>query len=207
VLGYRILLLVLGPAIRRLWKLEVIGVEHLPAGACVVAPNHDSLSDPFFVGAALPRPLRMLGKKELFWFPLGALLRACGGIPVARGEGDGRAIASAVEALKGGEAVVIHPQGTTLGEADRPWKRGAARVAIESGAPIVPVALVDTERVLRPGTLRPHLARVTVVVGEPIHPGAARDPSEDDATELIGRVRAEVERLRAFHGTGPAASA
>lgn len=207
MLGYRILLVLLGPAIRRVWKLEVIGVEHLPVGACVVAPNHDSLSDPFFVGAALPRPLRMLAKKELFWFPLGAFLRACGGIPVARGEGDGRAIASAVDALRNGETVVIHPQGTVLGAPDRPWKRGAARVAIETGVPIVPMALVDTERVLRRGTLRPHLAKVKVVVGEPIHPGAARDPSEDDATELIGRVRAEVERLRALYGTGSPASA
>jgi 1-acyl-sn-glycerol-3-phosphate acyltransferase len=197
LIAARIVRAALGPVLRIVWRLEVVGLERLPAGPCVLAPNHDSLSDPFFVAVAIPRPLRMLGKAELFRFPLRSLLRSLGGIPVARGEGDRGAIASVVEAVRRGESVVIHPQGTVLGRPDRPWKRGAARVALETGVPLVPVALVHTERVLRPVRVRVGFPPVKVIVGEPIPVGLATTPTEEEATDLTERVRVAVETLRA----------
>jgi 1-acyl-sn-glycerol-3-phosphate acyltransferase len=193
---YRVIRATLAPVLRRIVELRVEGLERLPPGPCVLAPNHDSLSDPFFVGAAIPRPLRMLGKAELFRFPLRPVLLSLGAIPVVRGEGDVAAIAAVVEAVRGGATVVIHPQGTVLGAPDRRWRRGAARVALETGVPLVPVALVGTERVLRPGTTLPRRAAVRVVVCEPIAPGAARAPTEDEASALTERVRLAVEAVR-----------
>lgn len=197
MIAYRIVRALIRPVLRLVWRLRVDGLERLPAGPCVVAPNHDSLSDPFFVGAAIPRPLRMLGKAELFRFPIRALLGSLGAIPVARGEGDQRAIASVVAAVRAGDTVVIHPQGTVLGTSDRPWKRGAARVAIETGVPLVPVALVHTERVLAPRSIRPGFPAVRVVVGDPIEVGPAETPTEERAAELTERVRLAVDALRA----------
>jgi 1-acyl-sn-glycerol-3-phosphate acyltransferase len=194
LIAYRVARAVLGPVIRRVWRVEAVGVELLPPGACVLAPNHDSLSDPFFVGAVVPRPLRFLAKAELFRFPLATVICSLGAIPVRRGESDRGAIASAVGAVRAGDIVVIHPQGTVLGPAERPWRRGAARVAIEAGVPLVPVCLVDTDRVLRPRSKRIRRARVAVLIGEPIpvEPGA---PDADAAAALTEQVRAAVEEL------------
>ena len=202
MIAYRVLRASLGPVLMRVWRVQVEGLERLPAGPCVLAPNHDSLTDPFFVGAAIPRPLRMLGKAELFRFPLRGALRSLGAIPVARGEGDVGAIAAVVEAVRQGATVVIHPQGTVLGPSARRWRRGAARVALEAGVPLVPVALVGTEDVLRPGTRRLRRAAVRVVVAEPIVVGEARTPTEDEAAALTERVRLAVEAIR-----GPSAGA
>ena len=160
---------ILAPAIRRVWRLDVIGAENVPAGPAIVVANHDSLSDPFFLGTGLERPLRFLAKRELWRYRLvGRLLDALGGIPVERRRGDLDAVASAARALEGGAAVAIFPQGTVLGGADRPWQRGAARLALTTGAPIVPVAIVGAAEVLRPRTRIPRLAQVRVVIGSPI---------------------------------------
>lgn len=198
--AYRALHALLGPVIRWFWRVEASGVELLPRGGCVLAPNHDSLSDPFFVGAAIPRPLRFLAKAELFRFPLSTIICSLGAIPVRRGESDRGAIASAVAAVRAGDTVVIHPQGTVLGQPDRPWRRGAARVAIEAGVPLVPVCLIGTEDVLRPRSKRIRRARVAVLIGDPIavEPG---EPDADAATALTEEVRAAVEELRRSYRT------
>ena len=186
---------ILGPAIRRVWRLDVIGAENVPAGPAIVVANHDSLSDPFFLGAALERPLRFLAKRELWRYRLvGRLLDALGGIPVERRRGDLDAVASAARALEGGAAVAIFPQGTVLGRADRPWQRGAARLALTTGAPIVPVAIVGAAEVLRPRTRIPRLAQVRVVIGSPIVV-ARTTPTIPASRELTGRIRDTVHAL------------
>ena len=92
--------------------------------------NHDSLADPFVLGAALDRPLRFLSKQELWSNRLvGGLMDALRAIPVARARGDVGAVAATARALEAGDLVAIFPQGTTIGPADRPWQRGAARLA------------------------------------------------------------------------------
>jgi len=157
--------------------------------------NHDSLTDPFFLGAALDRPLRFLTKSELWRYRLvGRLLDELGGIPVERARGDLTAVAAAGRALTEGAAVVVFPQGTVLGPADRPWQRGAARLALTTGAPLLPVAIVGAANVLRPGTRVPRPAHVRVVIGPPIVVEQAA-PTIPAARDLTARVREAVNAL------------
>jgi 1-acyl-sn-glycerol-3-phosphate acyltransferase len=185
---------VLRPLIRAVWGAGAEG-RALPPGPLVVVSNHDSLADPFFLGTAIDRPLHFVAKQEL-WANrvVGRVLDGLGGIPVRRGRGDLDAMAAAADALRAGAAVAIFPQGTVLGSDTRAWHRGAARLALATGAPIVPVRIVGADRALRPGTRVPRRARVQVVVGEPIHvePAPATIAA---ARELTARARAAIESL------------
>lgn len=192
---YGIVRRVVRPLLRLAWRLRVDGAANLPRGGAIVVANHDSLADPFVLGAALDRPLRFLSKQELWSNRLvGRVMDALGGIPVARARGDIGAVAAAARALEAGDVVAIFPQGTTLGHADRPWQRGAARLALTTGAPLVPVAIVGASDGLRPGTRLPRLARVRVAVGVPIvvEPSAPTIPA---TRELTVRLKAAVEEL------------
>ena len=193
---YRAVRAVVRPVLRLAWRLQVENGRCLPErGPAIVVANHDSLADPFVLGAALARPLRFFSKQELWSNRLvGRAMDALGGIPVARARGDGGAVADAARALAAGDVVGFFPQGTTLGPADRPWQRGAARLALTTGAPLVPVAIVGAADGLRPGTWLPRLARVRVVVGEPIRvePGQPTIPA---TRALTTRLREAVEEL------------
>ena len=186
-----------GRIIRVVWRLEVVGSENVPRGPLIVVANHDSLSDPFFLAAALERPLHFLAKRELWANRLvGGVLDALGAIPVERRRGDLTAVAALTRELERGEAVAIFPQGTVLGGDERPWQRGAARLALTTGAPILPVEIVGAAAVLRPGTRVPRLARVRVVIGEPISVAAA-PPTIPAGRELTARIRDAVAALAA----------
>ena len=186
---------ILAPVIRAVWRLRVEGAENLPRGPVIVVANHDSLSDPFFLGTAIERPLRFLAKRELWRYRLvGHVMDWLGGIPVERTRGDVAAVAAAARALDEGAAVAIFPQGTVLGTRDRPWQRGAARLALTTGAPPVPVAIVGASDVLRPGTRLPRRAHVSVRVGPPIAVERAA-PTIPATRALTARVRASIEAL------------
>ena len=192
---YRILRATVPPVLRIAWRLRVEGIERLPPGAAIVVANHDSLADPFVVGSAIDRPLRYLAKAELWENrAVRRLMDTLGAIKVERGRGDVAAVAAAAQAIAAGDSVVFFPQGTVLGSPDRPWQRGAARIALTTGAPLVPVAIVGAADGLRPGTWLPRRAHVRVVIGEPIRvpPSPVTIPA---ARELTDRVRAAVERL------------
>ena len=192
---YRLLRSTVPPLLRRFWRLRVEGAERLPPGAAIVVANHDSLADPFVVGSAIDRPLRYLAKIELWRNPLvRRAMAALGAIPVERGRGDVAAVAAATHAIAAGDSVVLFPQGTVLGPPDRPWQRGAARLALATGAPLVPVAILGASDGLRPGTWRPRRAHVRVVIGEPIR--VPRSPVTIPASrELTERLRDEIGRL------------
>lgn len=192
---YRGIRAVVAPLLQLGWRLEVVGAENMPTGRAIVVANHDSLSDPLFLGAALERPLHFLAKRELWSNRIvGRLLDALGGIPVERRRGDLTAVAALARVLDRDDAVAIFPQGTVLGGDERPWQRGAARLALTTGAPLVPVAIVGAADALRPGTRRPRLARVRVVVGEPIAVTPA-PPTIPAGRELTARVRDAVAAL------------
>ena len=192
--AYGVVRAVVGPVLRAAWGARAEG-EALPSGPLLVVANHDSLADPFFLGTALARPLRFVAKEELWDNRLvGRMVDALGGIPVRRGRGDLEAMAAAADALRAGDAVALFPQGTVLGDEGRPWHRGAARLALATGAPIVPVRMVGADRALRPGSRLPRRARVRIVVGEPIRVEPAK-ATIAEARDLTARVRQAIAAL------------
>lgn len=178
--------------VRAVYRLKVIGADHIPvSGPIIVAPNHDSVIDGIVLGAALPRELRFVAKAELWRSRLLAwALDGLGAIRIERGHADHRALEQVRHALDEGQAVAIFPQGAVRG--DRVWHRGAARVALVTGAPLVPVRLIGTTQALSRGKIG--FPRLRVMVGEPIK--VARAPEEPvAATELTERLRFAVESL------------
>ena len=197
---YRFLQLTVGPAVRLLWRMRVEGAEHMPDGAVVLVSNHESVLDPFILGAAFPRRLRFLAKDELWRSRLvGRVLDLCGMIRVARGRGDRGAVAAGAQALAAGDVVAVFPQGTALPYRSRPWLRGAARLALTTGAPALPVAIVNSERAIRPRKLKLGFPRVLVLVGNPIAVELGK-PTVAAARELTERFEAAVDELRAPYG-------
>lgn len=193
---YRLAQLTVARLARLVWRLQVTGAERMPAGPVIVVANHESMLDPFFLGAAFRRPLRFVTKGELFVFPFSWLLERLGGIRLVRGRGDLAALARAEQALRDGDVVMLFPQGTTIPRDERPWLRGAARLARATGAPILPVAIVDSEKALRPARFKVGLPSVKVLVGEPIAV-AAGPATIAEAKALTARAREAVEALRA----------
>jgi 1-acyl-sn-glycerol-3-phosphate acyltransferase len=149
--------------LRRLYSIDVVGAERIPAsGPAILAANHESIWDPFVLGVATRREIHYLAKAELFRLrPLAALLRSLNAFPLERGRGDRAAICEAECRLRRGELLGIFPQGSSKPERQRGWQRGAARLALASGAPLIPVRLAGT------GPL-PRRTRIRIVVGEPI---------------------------------------
>ena len=182
----------LTPLVQAVYRVEVRGQENVPpAGPLVVAGNHDSMLDPFLLAAVIPRPMRYLGKAELWKVPgLRWWLGTVEAIPVHRGRSDIAAIQSAIEALEAGEVVGIFPEGGVGREG--PWLRGAARMALATGAPLLPVRLLGTRKAFgRDGISFPPLA---ALIGEPI-PVAQTEPTAELARELTDRLQAAVESL------------
>ena len=150
------------PVLKTLFRHRAAGVENVPAeGGFVLAANHSSNLDPWPLGLPLfPRRfLRFMAKSELFWFPLGAIIKAGGAFKVQRGERDEEAIATAVALCREGHAVVMFPEGTRRRKGLRKkhearWHTGAARIALEAEVPLVPAGITGTNRLARLGPLR-----------------------------------------------------
>ncbi len=149
------------PVVRLAYRLRATGREHVPDGGCVVAANHWSNFDPWPLGLPLfPRRfLRFMAKKELFWPPLGWIVRAGGGFRVDRGARDTQAIETAVALCREGHAVVMFPEGTRRSKGLRKrrearWHTGAARIALAAEVPLIPAGIAGTDRLGRLGPLR-----------------------------------------------------
>jgi 1-acyl-sn-glycerol-3-phosphate acyltransferase len=173
-----------------LYRLRAEGVENLPEdGGFVLAANHLSNFDPWPLGLPLfPRRfLRFMAKSELFWWPLGPMIRSGGVFSVRRGEGDLEAMRTAMDLVREGHIVVMFPHGTRqrkgLVKKYQPRSHtGAARIALETGAPLVPAAIAGTDRLARLGPLR-------VRYGKPL------DLDGLDARTATQQLMAEIERL------------
>lgn len=190
--GYRRVRGLTAPLVRRLYRLEATGGERVPAtGPLLVVANHESVLDPFVVAAAVQRDLRFLAKAELWRHRQGAwLMDGLGAIRVERGRGDLEALGVARLALEQGSAVAIFPQGAV--RSTGPWHRGAARLALATGAPVLPVRLVGTADALSRGHVG--FPRLRVRVGEPL--AVERGPATIAAArQVTDRLRAAVESL------------
>ena len=168
-------------------RFRIYGTKHIPTtGPAIIVANHRSYFDPVAIGlmlAKVGRPVRFLGKKEVFDAPVvGDLARAMGGIRVDRGTGSDAPINAAQDALAAGDLVAIMPQGTIpRGEAffdpDLKGRWGAMKLAHEMGVPVIPVGLWGTEKVWPRSSRVPNMANVfdaptvTVRVGRPVELG------------------------------------
>lgn len=175
---------------RVLYRLDVRGT--VPAsGPFVLAANHEAGLDAVILPLATRRPVHFMAKAELWRRrPVAWLMDALGGIPVSRGRGDVEALRRARGLLEAGEPVGVFPQGTVRGE--RPWRRGAAKLALATGAPLVPVRLVNTREAFSRGRIG--LPQVRILIGEPIAVERAQ-PTVAAAKELTERLQAAVAQL------------
>ncbi len=156
---------------RLYFRLEVVGAERVPLeGPLIVAPNHMSLLDPPLIGCACPRELRYLAKAELFRYGLFTkLIRRLGAYPVERGTADVGAIKTALQVLSEGRALIIFIEGTR-GDGTRllPPTAGVTLLARQSGAPVVPTAIIGTNKAWGKGTKFPRPVKVKIAFGEPV---------------------------------------
>lgn len=186
---YWIVRALLQPFFHIYFRMSRIGREHVPAeGPVIIAANHRSFLDPFVIACMARRPLYYVAKRELFANSfMGWLLTRLGAFPIDRGSGDEDAMATAREILGRGDCVLIFPEGTrtrpgTLGAP----KRGVGRLALETGAPVVPVAVIGTEAVRRGWRIRPH--KVSIRAGAPLRFPRVDNPSAELAGAVTERI-------------------
>jgi 1-acyl-sn-glycerol-3-phosphate acyltransferase len=163
--------LVLTPFFWVYLRMRRIGREYIPSqGPVILASNHRSFFDPFIIGTMTRRPVYYVAKQELFQYSrlLSWLLNALGAFPVARGQGDQETIETATQILGRGEIVLMFPEGTRTrpGSLGKPH-RGVGRLALETGAPVVPIAIIGTEDIRRGWRIRPR--KVLLRAGRPLH--------------------------------------
>jgi 1-acyl-sn-glycerol-3-phosphate acyltransferase len=154
-------------------RLRVVGAEHLQGGPYVLACNHTSFADVLALMAMLPQGFVFLAKKEIMQWPIISSFIAAGRHLTVDREDAAHSVADAGKigrALAEGTSVLIFPEGTfTASPGLRPFRLGAFQNAVDSGRPVVPMALRGARRVLRDKTLVPRPGPIDLWVGEPVH--------------------------------------
>ncbi len=169
---------VLGPILKLLFRPWVEGAENLPVkGPAILASNHLSFSDSFFLPLKVPRRVTFLAKADYFtgrglkgWLTKG-FFKSIGQVPIDRsgGRASEAALRKAMEILGRGDLLGIYPEGTRSpdGRLYR-GKTGIARMALEAGVPVIPVAMINTFDIQPPGQVVPRIMQVGIRIGEPL---------------------------------------
>jgi 1-acyl-sn-glycerol-3-phosphate acyltransferase len=169
-------------------------------GPAIVVANHKSFLDAFFLGLATRRHVRFMAKAELFRGPLRWLFTRLGAFPVRRGESDREALLTARTVLDQGGLLIVFPEGTRVDEPDALGSphHGAGRLAVETGAPVVPAAIRGTSHLWLGPVPKPR--RVDVAFLPAVHVTGSTDPNELVDRSVWPAVREEYGRLSATPG-------
>jgi 1-acyl-sn-glycerol-3-phosphate acyltransferase len=201
-LPYGTLRAFLTPFLMLAFRPKVKGLRNVPAtGPLIIASNHLSFSDSIFMPLVVPRKVTFLAKSEYFTSPgpKGFIKKltfiALGQVPVDRSGGrrSEAALITGLQVLAAGDCLGIYPEGTRSPDG-RLYKArtGIARLAIESGAPIIPVAMFNTDKIQPTGTVMPKVKRVGMTFGEPMYfDGDPKDPAHLRlcADQIMNRIR------------------
>jgi 1-acyl-sn-glycerol-3-phosphate acyltransferase len=183
-----------------LLRARAIGAQNVPeTGAAILAPNHFSYMDHFLIGIFIRRKVRFMAKSQLFT-PLARWVYLQGGVfPVRRGARDDEAFITAEAILEQSGVVAMYPEGgrSRTGDLQQQAKPGIGRLVLDSGAPVVPIAIYGSSRIRNWKRLR--FPAVRVQYGEPLHferePGATRERQQEVADAIFAEIRALYGRL------------
>jgi 1-acyl-sn-glycerol-3-phosphate acyltransferase len=185
---------IVSPLFRLYFRMHVSGADCIPAdGPAIVAPNHKSFLDSFFIGVCTRRHVRFMAKTELIEARYGPLLVRLGAFPVRRGQADADALETARIVLQQGGLLALFSEGTRVRDPDHLGHphRGAGRLALETGAPLVPCAITGTEKIFRGGFPVPR--RVQVAFSPPIQVSELAATPDAAATLVSETLWPEVE--------------
>lgn len=191
---------IFGPAITLAFRLKTSGRENLPrTGPAILASNHASFLDPILIGLRARRPVRFLVSQEFYRDPrLRALLRWLGTIPVGGDASMIRSFRHIAEIARGGGLLGIFPEGgITRDGAMKPFRAGAAVIAMHLGVPVIPIHIHGTFEALPRHAKWPRFVPVTLRFGEPIPVTARRNPSAEEIGALTEGIRSAVAELGA----------
>jgi 1-acyl-sn-glycerol-3-phosphate acyltransferase len=179
------------------FRARSIGSQNVPIGPVILAPNHASFMDHFFTGAFIRRRVQFMAKSQLFAPGVPQWVFSHGGVfPVRRGSQDQEAFTSAYKILQRGGAIGMYCEGgrSRTGKMADEAKAGIGRLALESGAPVVPVAILGSYQIRNWKRLQ--FPRVTVSYGEPFRFAQVADPSRELQQQAADYI---LERIRALH--------
>jgi 1-acyl-sn-glycerol-3-phosphate acyltransferase len=158
------------PILKIFYGVKIEGKSNIPRqGGLVVACNHESNVDPVMAGfSVFPRSPNYFAKQELFKIPLfSSFIRALGAFPVDREKTDRKALKKSIEILKNGGTLIMFPQGSRKADLKQAHD-GAAYLAFKSGVPILPMAIIGTDKVMPPGSKFPKFSKILVKIGKPV---------------------------------------
>lgn len=180
------------------FRLKVLRSELVPqSGPVIIAPNHFSFMDHFFAGAGVRRKVQFMAKSQLFARPLQFVYSHGGVFPVRRGERDDDAFITAHTVLERGATLCMYCEGgrSRTGDLAETPKPGIGRIALESGAPVVPTAIFGSAKVRN--WKRGQFPQVTVLYGEPLRFPRVLDPTREQSQAAAEEIFAEIRALYA----------
>ena len=184
------------PIYKFIFKGHLIGRENIPQkDAFIMVSTHGSLLDPPLLGHALERNISFMAKAELFKIPLlGSVIKACGAYPVKRGIADKTTIKTACEKLSKDNCIGIFIDGTRQknGRVNKP-KQGAALLAFKNQKLLLPVAIVNSHRLIRFKFCIPLFTKIVIKVGKPVQP--PKSSSRDDLNSVTMYLRDNINNL------------
>ena len=184
------------PIYKFLFRGHLIGSENIPQkDSFIMVANHGSLLDPPFLGHALGRNISFMAKSELFTIPLlGFVIKACGAYPVKRGIADKNTIKTACKKLSDNNCIGIFIDGTRQknGRVNKP-KQGAALIAFKNQKILLPVAIVNSHRLIKFKFCIPFFSKIVIKVGRPVQP--PQNSSRNDLNSVTMLLQDNINNL------------